>query len=872
MTASAAETVGDRQALIEEFNALHAAEPPLPPDGDYDAAACAAERSALCLSGGGIRSAAFSIGVLEALAGRRLLSCFDYVSTVSGGGFAGAWLQRLVLESGGVPQAEDELRRPHGPAALGRLRAFTNYLTPQVGLFSADTWTGFVLYLRNMLLNWLAFIPFFIFAVLAAIFYRTALWAVGTGWLVGPVLLAAAFCLGWGAYHACIMLPSHAARPADPDDINRHCTLPVLLWAVLAPAAATLGWAVPAAWAVAMVLAYLVALRNQRLSGDAYWTLFRRNFGIWVGATLFSTVFIGLGLVLLARAGNDYAPTLAVLGPVWLVTASVLHTGLFAGFREDSRPRNGDLDREWMARLSAMKLRFALAWAGFTVCCLWLSWYVIDRHAGHGYTPFWALAINTAVSGPVAAWLGKQAFTRLEGFTQRSGGVAAGLSFTPVLQLLSGLFAVGLFALLGGGLGWLLGQVQVALGVRSVIGVVLLQALLAGLVIGIGWFQARRLNVNRFSMHAIYRNRLARAFMGSARRERQQDPFTGFDAGDSLPLSQLAPAGGKRKLFPVVNMALNLTVDPRTEWAERKAASFTATPLRCGSPVLDEGRGRYASTVAYAGNEFPAKDIAPGEALGLTLATAMTISGAAVSPNSGYHSSPATAFLMTLFNVRLGAWLPNPATVTEPKDLDLAMPRHALRAMLGDLFGQTRATSKAVYLSDGGHFDNLGLYEMLRRRCRLIVVVDAGQDAQCLFEDLGNAIRKAQIDLPGVRVEMGPLRLRARAAADGPSPLGFALGTIAYTVGADRAERRFEGRLLYVKPSWLEVMPADVRAYGLRSQDFPHESTADQWFTESQFESYRALGAWQVGRIAEEAAEGKLMSLFDAAATVAEDA
>jgi hypothetical protein len=395
------------------------------------------------------------------------------------------------------------------------------------------------------------------------------------------------------------------------------------------------------------------------------------------------------------------------------------------------------------------------------------------------------------------------------------------------------------------------------------------------LVLLVGLLQTRRLNVNRFSLHALYRNRLARAFLGTARRAgaRKPDPFTGFDAGDNVPLAGLGPfLGEARRLFPVVNMALNLTGDARTQWQERKAASFTATPLRCGSPAYEQDgtKGRYTRTNCYAGSEMPVGAPPPGTHGGLTLATAMTISGAAVSPNWGYHSSPATAFLMTLFNVRLGAWLPNPGTVTDPAELDLAMPRHAALAMLGDLIGQSTATSRAVYLSDGGHFDNLGLYEMLRRRCRTIVVVDAGQDEKCLFEDLGNAIRKAQIDLPGVSIDMGELRLRARGDTTGPAPLGFALGRITYRLEeAGGVARSWTGRLLYVKPSWLGVLPADVRAYGLRSPAFPHESTADQWFSESQFESYRALGQWQMGRIAREARDGRLDSLFEAAEQLA---
>ena len=903
-------TIDDRQALIEEFNALHP-DDALPPDGDFERTACAANRSALCLSGGGIRSAAFAIGALQALARHRLLGTFDYLSTVSGGGFAGAWLQRLIVEQGSVAAAEAELGSPDEPAALRRLRAFTSYLTPQSGPFSADTWTGIVLYLRNTLLNWLGFAPFFAFAVLAAIFYRTALWAAGATTLSALALLAGAACLCRGTFHACILLPSHAgARPAASADIIRRCAIPVLLWAVLAPAAA-------AAWVQAGPLPW------HRGTDAALETLLAHDAPLrWIdpdGAVLAAALGIRARLGAGGRrarphrrlSGGDVAPAprrrclLDAVRPQFPGLAggdAVLHrlhlpgdgaavarrhrraghagragAGLagagerpadrhlrrvsrgFPPARGRSRPRmDGPAERgEAALRPGLGRVHRLLPVADLVPHrprrrgpCAGLGGGDQHRHRRTG-----------------RGLVGKQAFVRFEAAVQ-PGGKAGGVSLGVLLQLLSVLFAAGLFTLLGAGLGWLLGQVQQALAplVSGLLAVVLLQAALAGAVVGLGWLQARRLNVNRFSMHAIYRNRLSRAFLGSPRAQRRQDPFTGFDAGDNLPLADLLPPQGGRKLFPVVNMALNLSLDARTEWAERKAASFTATPLRCGSPVLDGRRGSYARTLCYAGNDFPARDVAPGASRGLSMASAMTISGAAVSPNAGYHSSPLTAFLMTLFNVRLGAWLPNPATVTRPRDLDLAMPRQALLAMMGDLFGQTTADSEAVYLSDGGHFDNLGLYEMLRRRCRLIVVIDAGQDGACQFEDLGNALRKAQIDIPGVQVAMGRLHLRARDAADGPAPLGFALGGITYRMAPAEV---FEGALLYIKPGWLDDLPADVRAYGLRCPAFPHESTADQWFSESQFESYRALGAWQLGRIAAAATEGDLASLFTAASASA---
>jgi hypothetical protein len=270
--------------------------------------------------------------------------------------------------------------------------------------------------------------------------------------------------------------------------------------------------------------------------------------------------------------------------------------------------------------------------------------------------------------------------------------------------------------------------------------------------------------------------------------------------------------------------------------------------------------GAYVPTGGYAGRENP--DAEPGA--GLTLATAMTISGAAVSPNWGYHSSPLVAFVMTLFNVRLGAWLPNPAVVKSEKDLSLAYPKRSLRALFDELLGIAGDKSHAIYLSDGGHFENLGLYEMLRRRCRLILVIDAGEDPGCGFEDLGNALRKSAIDMQiEVTFDKTP-RIAPRNDRKGSKDaLGFATATIRYPEATAP-----KGRLLYLKPSLLSDVPIDVRAYANLHPDFPHESTVDQFFTESQFESYRALGQYQMEQLISGMQGSGLDSLFEHTAKV----
>jgi hypothetical protein len=148
-------------------------------------------------------------------------------------------------------------------------------------------------------------------------------------------------------------------------------------------------------------------------------------------------------------------------------------------------------------------------------------------------------------------------------------------------------------------------------------------------------------------------------------------------------------------------------------------------------------------------------------------------------------------------------------------------------------------------LSDGGHFEDLGLYEMVRRRCRRIVVVDGDQDADRGFEDLGNAVRKIWIDL-GVRIEFDKsLLLAAEKSAKLAEIPYFAVGTITYVSDPliGRPARPPQGKLLYIKPVVRgDEVAADVIAYKRINPDFPAQSTAQQWFDESQFESYRRLG------------------------------
>jgi hypothetical protein len=253
------------------------------------------------------------------------------------------------------------------------------------------------------------------------------------------------------------------------------------------------------------------------------------------------------------------------------------------------------------------------------------------------------------------------------------------------------------------------------------------------------------------------------------------------------------------------------------------------TPLHCGNFV--EG---YRTSAEYGGSD------------GITVGTAVAVSGAAANPNMGSNSSPAISFLLALFNLRLGVWLGN-TNRNGDKSWKRSGPDHSIRPMLADLFGWTNDKRAYIDLSDGGHFENLGLYEVVLRRCRHVVVCDAGEDSDFSFEDLGNAIRKIRIDF-GIPVEFETAMNLLPRSAKGQG-VYCAIGTIKYSKVDENTP---DGQLVYIKPTLAAVgpqIPYDVVSYARASQAFPHETTADQWFTESQFESYRALGCHALGQM-----------------------
>jgi hypothetical protein len=176
-------------------------------------------------------------------------------------------------------------------------------------------------------------------------------------------------------------------------------------------------------------------------------------------------------------------------------------------------------------------------------------------------------------------------------------------------------------------------------------------------------------------------------------------------------------------------------------------------------------------------------------------------------------------------------------------------PRFSLGYLVAELFGGAADKSRFVMVSDGGHFENLAAYELVRRRCRVIIISDAECDPQLHFEGLGTLIRMCEVDFRA-KITIDVANLRTTASSPWSSSR-CAVGRIVYGGGVA------DGILVYLKASMTGREDTAVLQYKATHPVFPHESTGDQFYGEDQFESYRQLGR-DVGLEAFERARGEL--------------
>ncbi|HEX9670414.1 MAG TPA: hypothetical protein VGC93_13155, partial [Thermoanaerobaculia bacterium] len=703
---------------------------------------------ALALSGGGIRSATFSLGLLQELARQGLLQGFHYLSTVSGGGYAGgfwsAWRSRPANRGRGQAFPRRESGGGAEPAEIGHLRRFSNFLRPRLTLVSFETG-------RIVASVVAALVP----SLLAAV---AAVALVVLGWLALLVALTRFGMTASAALLLAVLLAGHVALgllwrrrlPEPPAPIAQK--IGYCAWWVAAAVPTAIVWL--AVWWLALPADLF--LRPLRLAdvGPADWTAVLLPVG---------PLLAGVLVLVLLRA---------------LVSS-------FAGALPPRRLLHGTLDK-----VLSRNLLFAAAWT--VLGALWVTGQVL---AAEGVAGIAGAAAAAGTGGGVFSWARKLVGQQPH---KPSGGKVRLLAGPVLLQALAYLtLAAGIAAV-----ACLLAMVYAAFGAGGLWSALAVAAGMA--ILTLAFF-----NPQEVGFHSFYRARLVRAYLGASNKDpkaRAGDPEATDEIGDDdLSLSEL-----KGRPFHLVCCAANdLAGDPLAS-LHRGAESAVLSSV--GLQVGDHWK------------EWSALGGPP------SLGAAMTASAAAFNSHMGALSmrlGQAVTFLLTALNLRLGIWVPNPRSKT---------PGRARRLLRGhlffrELFSRSTLRSPWVFLSDGGHYENLGLYELVRRGCRFILVADCGADPDYAFDDLANAMRRIRTNL-GVRIDVDVDALKP--GANGRARQAMVAGTIRY--------EKSEGVLILVKPTLVGDEPVDVAHYDRRNDDFPQETTLDQFFDEAQWEAYRKLG------------------------------
>jgi predicted acylesterase/phospholipase RssA len=672
----------------------------------------------LALSGGGVRSASFCLGALQALDKADVLKNIDYLSTVSGGGYIGTSLSAAMTHSKGKFPFKSSLGKDE-PFPLQHIRNHSNYLFPRG---SINFFYNGSIFLRGLLANALLILPWLLLAAAVTIFFKPtsdSLHVARVGYfgitlialcVLGGVLLA------WGLWRSLDITGWHAE----------------------------------------------IGSRWTRLSA-------------------------GLFLLLLVLGFCELQPV--ILAGIFKSTTN--HKGFLVSFVD------------WLKGLAAVLAPFSAAVAFF-------GRYIAGLMKQGNKAGFGAIVLHAAsrvavyVAGAAIPFLLWMAYLYLSfGGIKDAGMKAADSSPYHAPR-------------------WVIEFSQSWFGHDTPIArfyLVMFFFLLSASLL---------LNANANSLHRLYRDRLSKAFLFDP-----TNPDENFELAplDHFKLSQLSCTDTP---YHIINAALNIQGSTYANRRGRNADFFIFSPKSIGSRATG-----YVLTGKFE------------EQIGeFDLATAMAISGAAASSNMGAKSIRPLTPTLAILNIRLGYWVVNPGQLAQDRKRLFSLFHGLFDQLyfLHELLGLMREDSQIIYLTDGGHIDNLGIYELLRRRCRLIVAVDAEADPEMSFPSLVALQRYASIDL-GITILLprAEIRDKTRAASEEIAKSGglaphnashgphCAIGEIIYT-----QDRR--GVLLYIKSSITGDENDYIVDYKRRFPSYPHESTADQVFSEEQFEVYRALG------------------------------
>jgi hypothetical protein len=783
----------------------------------------------LALSGGGVRSAALSLGVLQALNNHDVLRSVDYLSTVSGGGYIGASLTTTMTQTGGQFVFGAAARNGDGgeqvaseisdTPAIGHLRNYSNYLIPG-GLW--DMITSAAIILRGLVANFAA--------------------------VLSIVLLFAAATIMFNPSRSTLMCPDvFGWSVCDALHMNYF---PFALVTALAGLALFFAWAL-----------YRSFLKSDRLSE------FRNRlpvYGAWYLVLIGIVFFIELqpfflrGMFNRADSGSTTYDWLTGT-MAWIVTLATPVAAFVTFFRQQlgSILKAENTTAKSSTRLLAFLSKGAFWVAGAALPLLiWAVylhfsyWGIINddkfaRETSQGGAAVAATVPTATPAGSEAATMQaavvmpERCATTAEGEARPAGDLGGehtpqwliGVSTWSTQSLLC-LFKTPFLAAATGK--WFFERFYDR-------PMVLFYVMVGFVLLVLSYL----LKPNANSLHRLYRDRLSKAFLFDPSPSRgpseqaqalrtskpTRDQGRDFPALESLRVSRLSP---EHAPYHLINAALNIQASDFANRRGRNADFFMVSPRYLGSEATGYARMQDFEAVA--------KDF--------DLPTAMAVSGAAASSNMGSKSVRPLTPTLALLNIRLGYWLCNPLYVNtvNPPPRRSRLSRLLSRMFLWmEITGRLYENGDEIYLTDGGHIENLGLYELLKRRCKVIVVVDSEADFALHFPSFITLQRYARIDL-GARIEMPWNRIRdttcawmgmysgsekmPRKASAGPHA---AIGRIDYGGGQ-------EGVLLYIKSSLTGDENDYILDYARRYVRFPHETTGDQFFTEEQFEVYRALG------------------------------
>ena len=816
-------TIAEAQAYPEwllerERKALSARRGSLP----EEIMAAGAPQVGLALSGGGIRSATFSLGFVQALARSGVLPRVDYLSTVSGGGYIGAFLGALYARGASAQEVMETLTRFPESRQLKWLRSNGRFLAPNG---AGASWLAGAVLLRN----WLSLL-----------------------FVVAPV----AFCLSFlGALVRAVVaeaLVNGGYQQLSSLGVGGLALSPL----VALPVLSALYWMLPSWLAYWMVNAGHLKSLSRLLSGMV--------------AVL--GLLAPLGVAYYHR-DQPWRPFAVVLGIVavtafaffsaaWLRWRLQLRGGVHASFN----PFGPDRDNIARNKLSEWLK------GGFMAVALTSLLALLDTL---GFAAFQTVRndrllevsrqLATLATGAAAVVLATHRILAKLGSKREGSRIPVQLLIAPtaVLLILLGHIVVATATY------WIAvpGSQPNAQPERWVAGLGAVASFLVMAVLG-----RFVVFVNQSSLGPIYNARLTRAYVGASNPNRwaPESPFKGKESptepipGDQIPWDAYHPqaAGGPLHL---INVTVNETVDPRVQLHQPDRKGMI---MAVGAMGVSLGVRHHA---AWDGNApapdpsvfqvFPTgKELVHAERL--SVGHWVAISGAAVATGLGQLSRWGASLLCGVFNVRLGYWWISNVGAHRPHQAKAASIGASLMTVFGLLFpvyrllaaeflGRFPGTAiESWYLTDGGHLENTGCYELLRRRVPFIICADNGADPNATCSDLGNLVRLARVDF-GADVEFLDEAQLSAVLDPAVVPYFGAIQNLKHKEerrGAYAALARVhysEGKvswLVVVKPALIGSEPVDINAYGLAHSDFPQQSTGDQSFDDAQWEVYRKLG------------------------------